>query len=65
MKSKKKAQIKLSGVDGNAFIVLGKFKRALQDFGHSSDKITEIINDATSGDYDHVLRVVFKWCDVS
>jgi hypothetical protein len=55
---------KLIGKDGNAFIVLGEVLASLQEAGVDAAEVEEFINDATSGDYDHLIRTVMKWVTV-
>lgn len=56
--------VKLLGGDGNAFSVLGKVRRALRDGGVANTEIEEFSKEATSGDYDHLLRTVMQWVTV-
>ena len=56
-----KPVVKLTGVDGNAFMILGVVSRALKDAGIDPK---EFYNEATSGDYDHLLQTVFKYVEV-
>ena len=51
--------------DGNAFAILGKVNRALRNAGVDSATVAQFHNEATSGDYDHLLRVVMEWVEVS
>lgn len=53
-----KVTMRLVGEDGNAFAILGRFQRAARKAGWSQEDITKVINDATSGDYDHLLAVM-------
>lgn len=53
-----KVTMKLVGEDGNTFAILGRFQRAARKAGWSQEDITKVINDATSGDYDHLLAVM-------
>ena len=48
----------LVGEDGNAFAILGRFKREARREGWSPEQIKAVMDDATSGDYDHLLRVM-------
>lgn len=58
-------QIKLAGEDGNAFSILARVARAMRKAGVSNDEITTYNTEATSGDYDNLLRVTMSWvsCD--
>lgn len=52
------------GEDGNAFFILGKCKRAARDAGWDDQRWTAFVNEATSGDYDHVLQTVMHYFEV-
>ena len=54
--------VKLVGEDGNAFTVLGAVGKALKRTGHA-DVVDEFMQEAMSGDYDHLLRTCMKWVD--
>jgi hypothetical protein len=47
-------EVKLIGEDGNAFAILGKVSGALKRAGHK-ELAEEFMEEATSGDYDHLL----------
>jgi hypothetical protein len=57
-------KVQLAGRDGNAFAVLGRVKAAMRRGGIPKEKIDEYLNEATSGDYDHLLFTTMKWVDV-
>ncbi len=60
---KRRPVVKLIGMDGNAYFILGRVKKALEKAGmHREAK--EFIEKATSGDYDNLLRVVMEYVDV-
>jgi hypothetical protein len=48
----------LTDLDGNAFAIMGAWQRAARAAGWQPDKITAVIKDASSGDYDHLLQVI-------
>jgi len=56
--------VQLLGRDGNAFLVLALVQRALKDAGLPQDKVQEYIDEATAGDYDHLLRTTMRWVEV-
>jgi len=58
-----KPRLKLVGEDGNAFAILARAKRALREAGRE-EEIQDFVHEATSGDYDHLLRVVMQWFEV-
>lgn len=49
-------------VDGNAFAILAVVRRALIRAGQG-DKVKEMMDRATSGDYDHLLGVVQEYVE--
>ena len=56
-----KPVLKIIGNDGNAFAILGKAQRVARSNNMDWDKIHE---EATSGDYDHLLRIMSKHFEV-
>jgi hypothetical protein len=52
--------VKLIGEDGNAFSILARVSSAMREAGISEEDITIYANEATSGDYNHLLRVTMK-----
>lgn len=58
-------KVQLSEQDGNAFSIIGRVCRALRKSGVSDAEVQEFTNEATSGDYDHLLQTAMKWVDVS
>jgi hypothetical protein len=60
-----KVRVKLTGTDGNAFALLGKVKEAMRKAKVPPGEITAFIEEATSGDYNHLLQTCMKWVDVA
>lgn len=56
--------VPLTGEDGNAFFIIGRTTRAMKRGGVSADEIKSFMEEATSGDYDHLLSTVMKWVSV-
>ena len=56
-------KVKLVGEDGNAFAILGKVKKALERAGHR-DLAKQYMEEATAGDYDHLLQTAMKYVEV-
>lgn len=56
--------VKLLGYDGNAFAILGKVRRHMRRAGLSDEQIHEFTDEATKGDYDHLLRTCMKYVNV-
>ena len=59
-----KPKVKLIGEDGNVFIVMAKAKKALKDAGADEELLKRFFEEATSGDYTHVLATIMKYCEV-
>jgi hypothetical protein len=55
--------VRLVGEDGNAFAILSKVKKALTRAGHK-DLAEQFLKEATSGDYDHLLRTAMEYVEV-
>ena len=53
-------KVELIGQDGNAFHILARVKLALRNGGIEQVLITEFIDEAMSGNYNHLLDVVLK-----
>jgi len=56
--------IDFDGPDGNAFAIMAKVKRALQNAGASKEEITQYTMDSMSGDYDNLVATTRKWVTV-
>lgn len=61
MKNGRKPILRLIGLDGNAFYILG---RAMNVALKHKMNWTRIKDEATSGDYDHLLQTMMKYFDV-
>ena len=57
-------EVNLIGQDGNAFYILGAVEKALRRNKVPSEEIKQFMDDATSGDYDHLLCVCSEWVDI-
>ena len=55
-----KVQMRLVGEDGNAFAILGRFRRAARKAGWPAEEIEALMEEATSGDYDHLLATIME-----
>jgi hypothetical protein len=56
--------VKLIGNDGNAFSILGTMERALEKAHVPEDQINEFMQDAMSGNYNHLLATCLQWVTV-
>lgn len=61
--AKTNIKVKLVGEDGNAFAILGKISKALKSNGYVQEA-KEFMIEATSGDYDNLLRTAVKYVNV-
>lgn len=59
-----KPKVKLVGEDGNAFAILARVWDAGRKVGWTKEEWDAFKKEATSGDYDHLLRTVMKYCEV-
>lgn len=59
----KKVKLKLIGLNGNAFALLGAFKRQAQREKWTPAEITLVIDKAMSGDYNELLRTLSAHCE--
>ncbi len=61
---KTKPVVKLIGEDGNAFAVLAAARKAIKKAGWGKKEIEDFLEEAMSGDYDHLLQTIMKYCEV-
>ena len=57
--------VQLSGEDGNAMSIMARTRRALLDAGVPPSEVSAYLDDAMSGDYEHVLAVTANTVTVS
>lgn len=57
--------VKLSDEDGNAFAILGRVTKAMKRAGLTEDQIKEYKDDATTGDYNHLLVTTINYVEVA
>ena len=62
---RKRPELQLTGTDGNAFAVIGKVRQALRGVGWTKAEISEATDEMMSGDYDHLLRTAYNYCEVN
>jgi len=65
MMKNKKPKLKLIGEDGNAFAILGLARRAGLKAGWSKERLDAFLKNCMGGDYNHLLKVVQEYFDVS
>jgi len=56
--------VKLVGTDGNAFALMGKCQQAARKAGWTRETISAVMNEATAGDYNHLLATLMKYFEV-
>lgn len=56
--------VQLTGEDGNAMAIIARVSRALRTAGVDKDELDDFLDEAMSGDYDHLLAVCMNWVDV-
>lgn len=59
-----KPKLKLSGEDGNAFMILGRAIHKARQSGWTEDEIEKFRVEAMDGDYDHLLKTCTEHFDV-
>jgi len=47
-------------LDGNAFAIMGQARRELINLGREAE-VETLMAEMTSGDYNNLLQVLFKW----
>ena len=57
-------EVELIGRDGNAWAVIGAVSQALRRAGVDKAERDEFIEEAMSGDYDHLLQTAMRWVEV-
>lgn len=63
MEHAEKVQFDIANSDGNAFALIGGWKRAARREGWSEDEIETVIADAMSGDYDHLVQTIIGYSE--
>jgi len=56
----KKVKMKLVGLDGNAFSLMGAFSSNARKQGWSKEEINVVIQECMSGDYNHLLVTLME-----
>lgn len=57
--------IPMVGEDGNAFSILGRCLKAMRKANLEQSERDKFQEEATSGNYDHLVQTVMKWFEVS
>ena len=56
--------VKLTGEDGTAFMIIGRIRQAMRRNGVSQEEIQNFTTEAQSGDYTNVLVTAMRWVEV-
>jgi len=59
----KTVNLNLIGVDGNAFMIMGVFKKQAKKEGWTPEEIKQVMDEAKSGDYVHLLATIENHCE--
>lgn len=59
----KKINLKLVGLDGNAFALMGAFRHQARKEGWSEEEVHSVLDEAMTGDYNHLLRTLMEHCE--
>lgn len=54
-------EVDLSGEDGNAFMIMGRVRKAMRQAGVPNGRIEQFTADCQSGDYNHLLQTCMRW----
>lgn len=57
----KKVKLKLVGLDGNAFSLMGAFRKQARKEGWSPEEISFVIDKCMSGDYNNLLATLMRY----
>jgi len=57
--------VQLVGLDGNAFYILGRCRKAMRDADCTKEQIDEFVGKAMEGDYDHLLRTCMDYFEIN
>ena len=58
-----KIKVQLVGQDGNAYAILARVRKALERAKVDRIEQKAFFDEATSGDYDHLLQTCMRWVD--
>jgi hypothetical protein len=60
-----KPRVRLTGVDGNAFMIIGACHKAAKRAGWDAKRWDGVRAEMTGGDYDHLLATAQKHFEVT
>lgn len=59
----KTVNLNLVGVNGNAFMIMGVFRKQAKRDGWKQEEIDLVLTEAKSGDYNHLLATIENHCE--
>lgn len=59
----KTVNLNLIDVNGNAFMIMGVFRRQAKSEGWYQEEIELVLTEAKSGDYNHLLATIENHCE--
>ena len=59
----KTVNLNLVGVNGNAFMIMGVFRKQAKKEGWTPEEIEDVMAEAKSGDYNHLLATIENHCE--
>ena len=59
----KKVQLELIGLNGNAYAIMGAFRKAARRAEWKEDEIVAVIREAKSSGYDHLVGTIISHCE--
>ncbi|WP_400077101.1 hypothetical protein [Winogradskyella sp. R77965] len=59
----KTVNLNLVGVNGNAFMIMGVFRKQAKKEGWTPEEIEDVMTEAKSGDYNHLLATIENHCE--
>ena len=59
----KTVNLNLVGVNGDAFHIMGVFRRHAKKEDWTEEEINTVLDEAMTGDYDHLLTTIDNHCE--
>lgn len=59
----KKIKLNLVGIDGNAFSILGAFRKQARKEGWTTEEISTVTEKAMNGSYDELICTIMEHCE--
>ena len=56
--------VELTGIDGNAFSIMGATQKAMRRAGIPKEECDQYFTEATSGNYDDLISTTMKWVSI-